>query len=53
MSGVSVPIKFVHPIPEPFRLLEQHYQQHHGCDWNGNDGIDDGEHDQVDQDLRF
>ena len=41
----SAPVNSVYPILEPFGLLEQHHDQHHGGDWNGNDGIDDGEHD--------
>ena len=49
----SVPVNSVHPILKPFRFLKQHRDQHHGGDRNGNDGIDDGEYDQVDQDLRF
>ena len=48
-----MPINSVDPILEPFRLLEQHHDQQHGRDWNGNHGIDDGEDDKIDQDLRF
>ena len=53
MPKVLPSINLVHPILEPFRFLEQHGNQHHGGDRNGNDGIDDGKHDKVDQDLRF
>ena len=49
----SVPVNSVCPILKPFRFLKQHRDQHHGGDRNGNDGIDYGEYDQVDQDLRF
>ena len=46
--GILVPVNFIHPLLEPFRLLKQNHDQYHGCDRNGNDGIDDGEHDEVD-----
>lgn len=48
MPVVSVPVNAIHPILEPFRFLEQHHDEHHGCDWNGNEGVNDGEYDEVD-----
>ena len=49
----SAPVNSIDPILEPTGLLEQHRDQHHGGDWNGDHGIDDGEQNKVDQDLRF
>jgi hypothetical protein len=49
----SLTVNLIDPILEPFGFLEQHRDQHHGGDRNGDNDIDDGEHDKVDEELRF
>ena len=53
MVAVSLPVDFVDPIFEPFWFLKQDHNLDHRCDRDGDDSIEDGKHDKVNQNLRF